>query len=213
MLSWAARAPHGIIRRSANHRKEKMQDGRRERFLSPERPRGREAVGDHDAVGDDGFVGRTPALRSEHVDAFRLLAVTGVRRGEILGLRWDEIDLERAILTLKPNRHKAGAKGRGRVISRIGRPSTRCAAASGRCCHALPSRSRGFFPNRTAPGLSNRQRMPGGRSGTRPAYQICASMICATPTHPCSCKEAPRSRLLAGPLATRRQPLLNAMLT
>ena len=32
---------------------------------------------------------------------FRLAAVTGMRRGEVLGLRWGDIDLDRAVLTVR----------------------------------------------------------------------------------------------------------------
>ena len=45
---------------------------------------------------------------SQAVNIIRLLALTGARRNEIAGLRWDEVDLDRACLRLKDS--KTGAK-------------------------------------------------------------------------------------------------------
>jgi integrase len=45
---------------------------------------------------------------SSAVNIIRLLAMTGARRNEIAGLRWDEVDLDRACLRLKDS--KTGAK-------------------------------------------------------------------------------------------------------
>lgn len=55
-------------------------------------------------------------LRPDVADLFRLLALTGARRGEILGLRWSEIDLERGLIVLPPDRHKSGSAGKSRTI-------------------------------------------------------------------------------------------------
>lgn len=43
--------------------------------------------------------------------------LTGARRGEILGLRWCEVDLPRALIVLAPDRHKTGSNGRVRPIA------------------------------------------------------------------------------------------------
>jgi integrase len=43
-------------------------------------------------------------------DALRLLLLTGARKTEILGLRWAEVDFERKLLTLTPQRRKAGGR-------------------------------------------------------------------------------------------------------
>lgn len=43
-------------------------------------------------------------------DTVRLLALTGARRGEIEGLRWDEVDLQRGVAMLPAHRSKTGRK-------------------------------------------------------------------------------------------------------
>jgi integrase len=50
-------------------------------------------------------------------DAIRLLMLTGARKTEILGLRWSEIDMGRSLLTLPPERTKAGGKTGERRIT------------------------------------------------------------------------------------------------
>ncbi|MDO9608103.1 MAG: tyrosine-type recombinase/integrase [Brevundimonas sp.] len=47
---------------------------------------------------------------------FRLLMLTGARRGEILGLRWAEVDLQRGLLLLPPARHKTGGVSRPKTL-------------------------------------------------------------------------------------------------
>jgi integrase len=42
---------------------------------------------------------RYALIRTDQVDAIRLILLTGCRSGEILGLRWDEVQVDR--LTLK----------------------------------------------------------------------------------------------------------------
>lgn len=50
-------------------------------------------------------------------DAVRLLLLTGARKTEVLGLRWSEVDFQRKMLVLPPERTKAGGKtGERRVI-------------------------------------------------------------------------------------------------
>lgn len=49
-------------------------------------------------------------------DVMRLLLLTGARRGEILGLRWEEVSLERRRLNLPRDRTKAGGRSGARKI-------------------------------------------------------------------------------------------------
>lgn len=56
-------------------------------------------------------------FRSAAIDAIRLIALTGARRGEITGLRWAHVDLKRGLLTLPASAHKTGKRtGKPRVI-------------------------------------------------------------------------------------------------
>ena len=56
-------------------------------------------------------------VRSAVADAIRIIALTGARRGEITGLRWQHVDLKRGLLTLPANAHKGRQSGKPRVIS------------------------------------------------------------------------------------------------
>ena len=50
-------------------------------------------------------------------DAIRLLLLTGARKTEVLGLRWSEVEIERKVLILPPERTKAGGKnGERRIV-------------------------------------------------------------------------------------------------
>ena len=56
-------------------------------------------------------------LRPAVADAVRLIALTGARRGEIIGLRWRNVDLRQGRIVLPPQSHKTGRKtGKARVI-------------------------------------------------------------------------------------------------
>lgn len=56
-------------------------------------------------------------IRQPVADAIRVIALTGARRGEIIGLRWRHVDLKRGIVTLPPAGHKTGGKtGQRRII-------------------------------------------------------------------------------------------------
>ena len=76
----------------------KYRERRRERFLSPAEYRRLGA-----ALAEAERAGRAPA-----VAALRLLALTGCRLGEILGLRWDDVD--RAAGELRLRAAKTGAR-------------------------------------------------------------------------------------------------------
>jgi len=49
-------------------------------------------------------------LRPQVADAIRIIALTGARRGEIAGLRWSWVDLNKGVLILPPNAHKTGKR-------------------------------------------------------------------------------------------------------
>lgn len=49
-------------------------------------------------------------VHPRHLDIIRLLLLTGARRSEIVYLRWNEVDLERRVISLAPDRHKTGTK-------------------------------------------------------------------------------------------------------
>jgi integrase len=100
MFNWAER--HGYLPDGTNpcRHVEKYRESKRERFLS-------EAELAHLAVA----LAEAENNGSESpfaVAAIRLLIFTGARRGEILGLRWESVDLERAMLRLPDS--KTGAK-------------------------------------------------------------------------------------------------------
>lgn len=108
MLAWAK--TRGIIQDNPAERVEKFKDGRRERYLTDEEAaRLWVAVGDLKDQKKDG-------ITAEQAAAFKLLMLTGARRGEILGLRWPEVDLRRKMLLLPPFRHKSGGNARPKSI-------------------------------------------------------------------------------------------------
>jgi integrase len=81
----------------------------RGRFLSRE-----EAGRLIDALNDAQADG---AVNPAFCDAIRLLLLTGARKTEILGLRWSEVEIERKLLLLPPERTKAGGKnGERRIV-------------------------------------------------------------------------------------------------
>ncbi len=53
--------------------------------------------------------------------ALRLALLTGMRKGEILGLRWAWVDLEAGVIHIPPDAHKSGARsGRERLVHLCG---------------------------------------------------------------------------------------------
>ena len=57
-------------------------------------------------------------IRSAAADAIRFIALTGARRGEATGLRWQWVDLKTGLITLPPSAHKAGHRtGKPRIIA------------------------------------------------------------------------------------------------
>jgi len=56
-------------------------------------------------------------IRQPVADAVRIIALTGARRGEIVGMKWKHVDLKRGLVTLPPAAHKTGRKtGDDRII-------------------------------------------------------------------------------------------------
>jgi integrase len=56
-------------------------------------------------------------VSSAAADALRLIALTGARRGEIVGLKWSSVDMAHSRLMLRPDQHKAGHRsGKAKVI-------------------------------------------------------------------------------------------------
>ena len=81
----------------------------RERFLSPPETASLiEALDEAEGVG---------AVSLDCCDAIRLLLLTGARKTEITALRWSEVELPRARLSLPPERTKAGGKTGRRYIA------------------------------------------------------------------------------------------------
>ena len=80
---------------------EKFGERRHERFLSDEEFR---RLGGVLEAAAGGAGGASPAA----VAAIRLLVLTGCRRSEILGLRWDDVDLEAGEISLRDS--KTGAR-------------------------------------------------------------------------------------------------------
>lgn len=98
LLSWAV--DQEIITTNVATRVKKPPQNKKERFLSEaEAARLLEVLS---AMEEE------CALLPVHGDLFRTLLLTGARRGEIAGLRWNEVDLGRGFATLSAERHKAG---------------------------------------------------------------------------------------------------------
>lgn len=84
-------------------------DGVRKLMLSPE-----QYVALMDAIATLEAEGK---IKSTEADCFRLVAITGARRGEVLGLRPEHVSHERGAIVLPPSGHKTGkATGEERVI-------------------------------------------------------------------------------------------------
>lgn len=106
MLSWAVR--RGLMAENPALKVKKLKQKRRNRFLSEA-----EAVRMFSTMDE---LTATGMINPAHRDAILLMALTGARPSEILGLRWSEVDLERGFAALPPERHKTGASGDLRVI-------------------------------------------------------------------------------------------------
>jgi integrase len=100
MMSWALR--NGMIDTNPCIGVEKYQPGRRERFLTTEEARMllKKLV----------ELTENAEIDESHAAIIRLLLFTGARKSEILGLMWNELDLERGRIVLPRGRSKTGEK-------------------------------------------------------------------------------------------------------
>lgn len=121
MFAWGAE--RGLVDRVPGGTVRLAQRAGRERFLSIAEA-GR-------LLGVIANMEQDRSLCHSHADAVRLLLLTGARKSEILGLRWEEVDLESRRLTLPPERTKAG-----------GKTGTRRIALSETACSILRQRER-----------------------------------------------------------------------
>jgi len=107
MFSWGME--HGLVKSNSFASVKMSTPPQRERFLS--RGVASRLFKALDAMEGDKSV--NPAF----CDAIRLLLLTGARKTEILGLRWSEVDIDRKMLRLPPERTKAGGQnGERRII-------------------------------------------------------------------------------------------------
>lgn len=64
------------------------------------------------------FLQQFRKISDSAADAIRVLALTGARRNEIAGLRWNQVEMKQGLLVLPPGAHKAGRKtGKPRTIA------------------------------------------------------------------------------------------------
>lgn len=106
MLSWCVKRK--LLRDNPARDVVRYQTGGHDRFLSED-----EGARLWQAVAD---LETEQALSPAQAMIFRLLALTGARRGEIVGLRWGEVDLKRKLLLLPPLRHKSGKAAKPKAI-------------------------------------------------------------------------------------------------
>lgn len=102
IFNWAVKRE--LLQDNPVARAPKFPDRKRERFLTDE-----EAVTLFSTMGE---LEAARAVRQDHADLFRLIALTGARLAEIRDLAWKEIDWANAMIRLEPERHKAGRTGR-----------------------------------------------------------------------------------------------------
>jgi integrase len=106
MFNWAIE--RGLMTNNPADRVKKLPDGRRETYLTDDQcSKIWAACLDLEAAGK---------LTSTQSAYFRLLMLTGARRGEILQLRWSEVDEQRRLLLLPPARHKSGGLTRSKTL-------------------------------------------------------------------------------------------------
>lgn len=98
----------GIAPHNPTHGLKLSKDRKRDRWLDAEEYRALSAAL---AEGDNGGKGVMSAARA----AVRLIALTGLRRGEALQLRWADIDAKRRVLRLTDSKTGAGIRPLGKA--------------------------------------------------------------------------------------------------
>jgi integrase len=79
--------------------------------------RGHHAAMPYEEVPD--FIGKLQAIDSLAAMALELCILTAARSGEILGMRWSEIDFVRMVWTIPAHRMKAGREHRVPLVGRV----------------------------------------------------------------------------------------------
>ena len=105
-LGWAVRRE--IIPDNPCDKIEKIQDGVRERYLSTD-----EATSLFKAIDD---LVDEDEITTQSVDALLLVSYSAARVGEVLALRWPEVNFEKRLLILPPLRHKTGGVNKPKAI-------------------------------------------------------------------------------------------------
>jgi integrase len=106
MLSWGVSKGH--LAENPAFKVKKLPDRRRDRFLSEEEAKRLFATMQE--------LEKTGEIQPTQYVAIMLMALTGARPSEIMGLQWDELDLERGFAVLPAERHKTGKNGQPRII-------------------------------------------------------------------------------------------------
>lgn len=134
---WAWGLEHGLIRGANPFAGVRLAAPPvKERFLSREEAgRFLDALTAREASGD---------LSPTFADALRLLLLTGARKTEVLGLRWSEIDFGRAVVTLPPERTKAGGKTGARRVH-LSAPALAVLSRRADAREAMPEAERSLF--------------------------------------------------------------------
>lgn len=112
----------------------------------------------------------------------RFALATGCRAGEIHGLEWSRVDLDRKVAWLD---HGTTKSGEGRAFRSTRMPSQR----SRRCAISIRG---GALPSVVS--VSTRARRRGTKRSDAPASRTSASTTCGTPRPAGTCRAAPRFR-------------------
>ena len=105
-LGWSVE--RGWIESNPASRIKKLKDGKRDRYLSESETI--RLVGAIQKLLGEG------KITQDQIEILNLVALTGARRGEILGLKWNEVLLDKKLLLLPPLRHKTGGANHPKAI-------------------------------------------------------------------------------------------------